>query len=67
MATRKNARKQAAAADAPAEAVVPQSTAASREMDKLEENKPVFRVDLGQALPTPPLRTATDNEGKRSK
>ena len=61
------ARKRAAKAAAPeaGEPVVPQPTPASREMDKIAEDKPVFRVDLGQGLPTPPLRTATDNERKK--
>lgn len=39
----------------------PKQTAASKEKDK-EEESPVFRVDLGESLPTPPIPTATDNE-----
>jgi hypothetical protein len=65
MATRKSKK-----ADAPTEAQVlaaepPKPNAATREADKLEEGQHVFRVDLGQALPTPPIRTATDNESKK--
>ena len=62
MATRKNARTNAAAEDAAQAGEAPKPTAASKEMEKLEEGKHVFRVDLGQALPTPPIRTATDND-----
>ena len=42
---------------APIEA--PKPTAAAREKDK-EEQPPVFRVDLGESIPTPPLKTVTD-------
>jgi hypothetical protein len=65
MATRKRAAKNAAVIDATPDAVVPQPNAATREADKLEEKPPTFRVDLGQGLPTPPFRTATDNERKK--
>lgn len=61
------ARKRAAkSADETPEPIVPIPTKASREADK-QEPAPVFRVDLGEALPTPPLRTATDNEKKGNK
>lgn len=69
MATRKSAGKKVAA-DEPTEAQKlasepPKPNAATREADKIEEAPHVFRVDLGQSLPTPPIRTATDNERKR--
>ena len=63
-ARRKTATKPAAtgtAQDPTPEPIRPTPTAASREADK-QERAPTFRVDLGEALPTPPLRTATDNE-----
>ena len=58
------ARKRAAAKQAEVvnEPVVPQPNAATREADKLEEKAPTFRVDLGQGLPTPPIKTATDKK-----
>ena len=65
MAVKKTAAKKAASSDAAAaEPIVPTPTAAAREADKVEP-APVFRVDLGEALPTPPIRTATDNERKK--
>ena len=68
MATRKSAGKKVidATPDA-AVAEAPKPNAATREMDKLEEGQHVFRVDLGQGLPTPPIRTATDNDRKGNK
>jgi hypothetical protein len=57
MASKKTAAK-TVAADEP---IVPKPTAASREADKIEP-APVFRVDLGESLPTPPIPTATDNK-----
>lgn len=53
-----SAKKNAAPATA---AVEPKPTAASREKDK-EAASPVFRVDLGESLPTPPIPTATDHK-----
>lgn len=58
MASNKKPAAKTAAQDEP---IVPIPTKASREADK-QEPAPVFRVDLGEALPTPPIRTATDNE-----
>jgi hypothetical protein len=60
MAARKKAGKEASS-EAEAVAAVPKPTAAGREKDK-EEQPHVFRVDLGEALPTPPIRTATDKK-----
>jgi hypothetical protein len=61
MASRKKAGAKSAAQDETQEPIVPIPTKASREADK-QEPAPVFRVDLGEALPTRPIRTATDNE-----
>ena len=61
MASRKKAAPKEAASQAAAATAVPTPTAAAREKDK-EEQPHVFRVDLGQSLPTPPIRTATDKK-----
>jgi hypothetical protein len=60
MAKKSTAAKSAAKDETP-EPIVPIPTKASREADK-QAPAPVFRVDLGEALPTPPLKTATDHE-----
>ena len=59
MAARSRAKKAAAVTADPTEA--PKPTAATREADK-EEKPHVFRVDLGQSLPTPRFKTATDKK-----
>lgn len=61
MATRRKAAAKSAAQDEATVVEGPKPTAASKEKDK-EEQPHVFRVDLGESLPTPPIRTATDNE-----
>ena len=60
MAAKRRAAKKSATAAEPM-AVEPTPTAASREKDR-EEKVPTFRVDLGESVPTAPIRTATDSE-----
>ena len=55
MPARKRAAKKVEAAEAP------KPTAATREADKAEQPH-VYRVDLGQSLPTPRFKTATDKK-----
>jgi hypothetical protein len=55
MAAKKQAPKTPVAPEAP------KPTAASKEKDK-EEQPHTVRVDLGESLPTPPIKTATDND-----
>lgn len=64
MAAKKTGSKKASKSETSAAPLTTEDipkTAASKEKDK-EEKAPTFRVDLGESLPTPPIRTATDND-----
>jgi hypothetical protein len=65
MASKKGTAAKVVSTDtAPALVEGPKPTAATKELDK-EAPQHVFRVDMGQAIETPPIRTATDNETKK--